>query len=467
MNRRELEELVAQGESTTLELKSTTGQRSEAARTVCAMLGTRGGFVVFGVKPNGTISGQAVGERTLEEVSGELRRIEPPAFPDVETVDWEEGRQVVVVRVPFGGGPYLYDGRPYYRQGRTTGVMPQVEYERRLFERNHGTTRWENQPAVVGLDDLDATEIVRTVEEAIRRGRMEDPGTRDPWLLLQGLRLIEGGKILNAAVVLFARADHLLPRYPQCLLRMARFRGNSLTADFEDNRQEHGNLFDLLQRGQRFLRDHLPIAGRVLPSLFERVDDPLYPPTALREALANALCHRDYGVGSGSVSLAIYDDRLEVKSTGPLPFGQSVEDLRRPHQSRPWNPLVAQTLYRRGVIESWGRGTLKIIDQMEEAGLEPPEFEDRFGEVTVRFRPTRYVPPTRVAHELTDLQRQILETLHRLGPCSLKRIGEDLGVDISRRTLQDNLQFLRNTDLADLLGSKGGSARWSLKGVPR
>jgi ATP-dependent DNA helicase RecG len=172
---------------------------------------------------------------------------------------------------------------------------------------------------------------------------------------------LEGDRILNAAVVLFARSDVLLPRYSQCLVRMARFRGISPLADFEDNRQEYGNIFDLLQRGQRFLRDHLPVAGRVVPDLFERVDDPLYPPAALREALANALCHRDYSAGGGSVSLAIFDDRLEIASTGPLPFGQIVEELRRPHPSRPWNPLVAGVLHRRGVIESWGRGTLKSL----------------------------------------------------------------------------------------------------------
>ncbi|MDX2239051.1 MAG: hypothetical protein NW224_00030 [Leptolyngbyaceae cyanobacterium bins.302] len=87
---------------------------------------------------------------------------------------------------------------------------------------------------------------------------------------------------------------------------MARFRGKDRT-EFIDNRQEVGHTFELLQRAQRFLRDHLPIAGRVEPALFERIDDPLYPPDALREALANALCHRDYGIPGGSISIGIYD----------------------------------------------------------------------------------------------------------------------------------------------------------------
>jgi len=152
---------------------------------------------------------------------------------------------------------------------------------------------------------------------------------------LLGLNLIRDGQLLNAAVVLFGQTKHLLPNYPQCLVRMARFRGITKT-EFSDNRQEFGSAFDLFVRSQRFLRDHLPIAGRILPNVFERVDDPLYPMAALREALANALCHRDYSAGGGAVSIAIYDDRLEISSTGILPFWS--------HNGRPTSPTPVAPL---------------------------------------------------------------------------------------------------------------------------
>src|SRR5205807_719288 len=106
------------------------------------------------------------------------------------------------------------------------------------------------------------------------------------------------------------RTERVSRDYPQCLLRVARFRGTDRT-EFLDNRQFSGHAFRLLLHAERFLRENLPVAGRVSPGLFERVDDPLYPPTALREALANAICHRDYSIGGGSVAAAIYDDRLE------------------------------------------------------------------------------------------------------------------------------------------------------------
>ena len=331
MNLRELRTIVSGGESDQVEFKRSTGQRTEGAKAVCGMLNGRGGFLIFGVDDRGEISGQQVAASTLEEVVRELRRIEPQPLLNPERVPLENGREVVVIPVPAGGtGPFTYDGRPYVRQGPVTAVMSQEEYRRLLLEQMHPVSRWETQAAQgIGIEDLDHAEITRTIDEAIRRQRMGEPGTREPEALLRGLGLIRNGQILNAAVVLFGRADRLLPDYSQCLLRLARFRGTDKT-EFIDNRQEIGNAFELLQRAQRFLRDHLPVAGRIVPSVFERIDDPLYPPAALREALANALCHRDYGLVGGSVGVAIYDDRLEIASTGGLHFGLTPEDLTRP-----------------------------------------------------------------------------------------------------------------------------------------
>ncbi len=270
--------------------------------------------------------------------------------------------------------------------------------------------------------------------------------------------------MLNAAVVLFAKAEKLLPHYPQCGLRLARFRGLDKT-EFIDNRQEHGNAFELLTRAQRFMRDHLPIAGRIVPHLFERIDDPLYPPLALREAIANAICHRDYSIGGGAISIAIYDDRLEISSTGVLPFDLKPEDLLRPHRSRPWNPLIAQAFYRRGIIEQWGRGTLKIKEWNEQAGIVPPEFVVESGEVVVRFRPTRYVAPTRVSTNLSELQRELLQALAQTGPASLAGLRPIINAQVSDRTIQANLAILRLLGLVDSMG-RGAGARWTLKGIP-
>ena len=161
--------LVASGESETLEFKETTGTRREAAQTVCAFLNQRGGQVLFGVTPAGLLVGQQVGERTIEELSAELQRIDPPAFPAVERVRLDGGREVIVVAAGSGASrPYTYRAAAYRRVGNTTMPMSSDEYNRMLFERVHSERRWENQPAEGwSIDDLDGAEIRRTVAEAV------------------------------------------------------------------------------------------------------------------------------------------------------------------------------------------------------------------------------------------------------------------------------------------------------------
>ena len=418
MTLEQLTTLVASRESETLEFKGTTGTRREAAKTMCAMLNHSGGYVLFGVSPDGDVVGQQVSDRTIEEVSAEIQRIDPPAFPEVNRVPVAGDRELVVVRVNRGSArPYMYQGVAYRRVGNTTLALSSDEYNRMLFERMHSERRWENQPATGwSIDDLDVSEIRRTVAEAVRRGRLEDPGTQDPIELLRGLGLYRDGILWRAAVVLFGKAERIEFEMPQCLLRVARFRGVD-RSDFLDNRQFHGNAFALLANAERFLRETLPIAGRFESGRFDRIDEPLYPPLATRESLANALCHRDYSIGGGSVGVAVYDDRLEVTSSGTLHFGLTPAKLFEPHESAPWNPLIARTFYRRGIIEEWGRGTLKMAELTTSAGLPRPEIEDAGGCVRVRFRPAALTLTERV--KVTDEVRVAISRL----PCCNRSSG--------------------------------------------
>jgi ATP-dependent DNA helicase RecG len=455
---------VRGGESDILELKQSTAERREAVRTICAMLNHRGGRVVFGVKPDGQIVGQMVSERTVEEVAQELSQIEPPVFPSIERVDVTAKHQLIVVAVPPGSGqPYSYRGHAYQRVGNTSPQLSRAEYNRILLERLHSDQRWENQPATGWqMADLDGAEITRTLEEAIRRGRTDDPGIRDPAEILRGLGLMKHDVLLRAAVVLFGRMERIEQELPQGLLRVARFRGTDKT-EFLDNRQFYGNTFELLLKAERFLRENLPVAGRIQPKIFERVDDPLYPPVALREALANAFCHRDYSIGGGSVSLGIYDDRLEITSTGTLHFGLTPQALYQPHESLPWNPLIARVLYRRGVIEAWGRGTLKMEELTVRAGLPSPEIEEAGGCVVVRFRPSRYVPPSRVAQNVTPRQQHVLALLaQKPGGMALREITIALNVQDAPWTIREDLAALKTLGLVTTSGW-GRGARWKLE----
>lgn len=461
-----LRDWVRRGESETQEFKirTSSGCLREGAATLCGMLNTRGGRVLFGVDAEGRIVGQDTSDQTLEKVAAEIARIDPAASAEVDRVPvGDAGREAITITVRRSHRrPHAYKGTAYKRVGSTTVALGREEYNQMLFEAYHATQRWETEIASGwSVDDLDAAEIARTLDEAVRRGRLDEPGTRNPTEMLRGLGLMIGDNISRASIVLFARPERLVASYSQCRVRLARFRGTDKT-EFIDNRQFHGNAFLLLTRADQFLRNHLPVAGRIVSGVFERSDDPIYPPVALREALANAVCHRDYSIGGGSIGIAIYDDRLEITSSGELHFGLTVEDLYRPHDSLPWNPLIADVFYKRGIIETWGRGTLKMAQLTEEAGLPRPEFEESPGALLVRFRPSIYLPPRRVGRDLTDRQQDLLRVLAVGGKMPLQRIIDSLGKPAERRSIQTDLHFLRSLELVENSGF-GRGARWFLR----
>ena len=238
---RDLEELIAAGESETLELKRSTGQLNPAGQALCAFLNSQGGKVVIGAIDDGKVVGQIVSDKTRREIATMLGRFEPPAPVDVEHIDLPGGSKQVIVleaRPPGDGCPFTFDGRAYQRVQSTTSVMPQDRYEKMLLERAHARRRWENQPAVdVNIEDLDHEEILRTREAAIQQRRISASTSTDAGDILDRLGLRRDGVITQAAQILYG--TRFLPDYPQGMLKMGRFRGTKITGDILDNRQEH------------------------------------------------------------------------------------------------------------------------------------------------------------------------------------------------------------------------------------
>ncbi len=148
-------------------------------------------------------------------------------------------------------------------------------------------------------------------------------------------------------------------------------------------------------------------------------------------------------------------------STGLLPSGITVADLKRKHLSVLRNPLIAGVFYRRGLIEQWGRGTEKIVDWCVAAGQPEPEFEEQAGGVVVRFRPSGYHPPLRISHDLTDRQRRILLMLSDGRERRFQEIYVQIDNPPSDRTVRQDLNLLRQWGLVNSSGH-GGSARWWL-----
>ena len=205
-----------------------------------------------------------------------------------------------------------------------------------------------------------------------------------------------------------------LPDYPQCELRMARFRGTDKT-EFLDQRHVRGAAFKLLEEAQLFCQRHFPLPGKIVPGKLQRVDTPLIPPDAMREILVNAFIHRDYSIAGGAISLAIFDDRVEVWSAGTYPTGITPDMLTRQHLSVLRNPIIADIFHRGGLIEQWGRGTNRVVEMCRKAGIASPVFQENgpFAVVTFRVRvgETAQVAPQvtpQVAQQVTPQVEAIL-----------------------------------------------------------
>lgn len=384
MNLTELENLVGEGEGARVEFKETTGQRVEACRTLCAFLNGQGGTVVFGVTRKGRVTGQLMADTTKRDLFEAFQAFEPAADIEVSYLSVDATHAAIVCRVERGNcRPYVYDGRPYRRVQSSTTTMGQEEYERMLRERGGFRSDWELQEnSRLTIGEIDLEEVKKTARMAVQVGRLDSEiDVDDAVLLLKKFKVMRGERLLNAAAVLFGNES--MVDYPQCAVKMARFKGTGKN-EFGDERREEGNIFALLSAATQFCFKHLNLSAKVIPSQVERVEHLEIPPEALREAILNALVHRQYSK-KGAVSLAIYDDRLEVTSPGGFPPGKTVEQITTEHESEPRNERIAHVLYLRKTIETWGRGFDRIRSECAKGGVPPPTVVEKDGYVRLTF----------------------------------------------------------------------------------
>ena len=222
---------------------------------------------------------------------------------------------------------------------------------------------------------MDHDEIRKTIDEGIHKNRISPEATNySVEQILKNLKLIKENKLTNAAVVLFAKDSEKI--FSRCEIKMARFRGRDKLEGFIDNQWERGNAFQLIALAHHFTSRHLPIASFFEAGKIQRIDQPAVPQLALREALTNAFCHRDYSVKSATTSLAIYDDRLELWNPGCLLPELKIAQLKEPHNSYQRNELIAHVFYKRGWIEKWGTGTTRMVEYCTTNRTPEPEFSD-------------------------------------------------------------------------------------------
>lgn len=227
------------------------------------------------------------------------------------------------------------------------------------------------------LDDLDHEEILQTRQAAIERRRISASTSTEVGDILDRLGLRVDGKITQAAQMLYG--TRFLPDYPQGQLKLGRFRGTKITGDILDNKQEHMHAFAMVREAIAWLDRTLPLAAHFPKGSVFREDRQPVPAEALREVILNAVMHRDYSRASSYVAIAVFDDRIEVRSVGDFPTGISAAMLSGDHPSILRNPLIAGAFHRTGAVEVWGRGTNRVIEACRVSGVEPPEFSEQAG----------------------------------------------------------------------------------------
>lgn len=461
----QLKSLVKKGESETLEFKKTTANLSSGMATVCAFLNSdHGGMLIFGVKDDGQLVGQIVTDKTLKDIAADLKKIEPHPKIDVKYIPVAGERQAILFTVnPSENAPYTYDGRFYARNQSTTERMTKEEHV--YLHNKNNPALWESLTNnACRLIDLDRNRIKEVVRMAVEVGRLpENAISATIPDILKKFKLIVNEKITNAAVILFCKNED--KQFFQSNIKLARFNGVDKTS-FIDAKTFTGNAFDLYDKSMVFLSSNLPIAARIEEGNSNRIENPAIPFKVLREALTNALVHRDYSHAGGSVAVAIYDDRINITNIGSLPKGVQLNQLSKEHPSIKRNPLIAHVFYLCGKIEGWGRGTLDMIQDCKKAGNPPPKYEEIGGSfsLTLTFKePLRAIitkEPKKINLKLTDRQKEIVHILQE-GPLKIPQIKELMSKVLTDRIMQVELAKLKAMGLIESKG-KTKATTWYL-----
>ncbi len=360
---------------------------------LAAFANSRGGTLWIGVKDNG----DPVDPRGWPDagVAGKMEAIinkivsrlgVHPASVTIETV---KGQSVLAIQMKCAPSPVSLGGHYWRRVGNTSRRIPAEDLQRFLLERTG--TAWDGLPCEEGLAALSEQAFARF--KAMAKHRLPAISSDDsPERVLDNLELrTQEGRLRRAAVMLLGRDRAPQRLQPTAFVKMGRFK-DSIT--ILDDKEFAGNLFEQLDAAMKQFRQYLQVRYEFRKEMgdlsgleaMQRIEIWDYPLDALREAVANALLHRDY-TDLSSVMIRVYDDRVLISSPGLLPAGVTLTDLTTdPHRSRPRNPLLAQAFFFAEIVERWGTGTTRMARLCAEQGLPAPEFAEVSGEVWVTFR---------------------------------------------------------------------------------
>jgi len=433
-------------------METETEERKEAwsedcMKALAALANTLGGTLWIGIRDDGSVIGWDINGKQQETISNQIvnsLHIHPASI----SVEQKDDKPVLAIRMHRAAAPVALRGRYYRRVGNSSRELPAEELPRFLLERTGQT--WDALPAEEGVEGMAA----KTVEDfkVLASERLPEVAPSDTLEAILGkLKLtLSGKRVKRAAHLLFGNDPQRL--IPTAQVQIGRFKDEETILD--DKRVE-GNLFQQIAQVEQLLRNYFFIryefpsgrGGRSGVEAMQREEVWEFPYKAVREALINALIHRDY-TSTGRVQIRVYDDRMVISNPGGLPAGLMVSDLLlEPYDSLPRNPILAQICYYAKLVEQWGSGTIRMRNACRAQGLPDPIFQSTATAFAVTLRKDDLSDERLRQRGLSARQIEIIHYVRRNGGISNSEHRALTGA--ARRTAARDLEHLHNIGLLE------------------
>jgi ATP-dependent DNA helicase RecG len=452
--------LIQERESETLEFKSSNSRINEIVETVAALANGSGGKVVIGISQNSEILGVRIGKDTIEQLANKIRNnTDPQIYPNISVEEIEKRSLILVQVMESMDKPVTAFGKAFKRVGSSTHSMSKNEYERLVVEKHKEKLRFDSAICEgASLDDIDK----RKVRWFLKKARKERNFNVDPDIplkkALKRLKLLRKEGLATVAILLFGKDPQKF--FLQSEIRCARFKGTESVKPFTDMKVFDGNIIDQVDKAISFVLNHIYLAVWLVPGQAAREEKYEYPPEAIREAIVNAICHRDYR-STANIQIRIFDDRIEIWNPGRLPEGWTVEKLKREHESIPRNRLIAEHFFLIKFIEKWGTGTNDMIQECISWELPEPEFEFTGTSLVVTFWKSKLTEEYLNSLGLNERQTKAVMYVKEQGKITNKEYQEL--TKVSKATATRELSDIVEKKILEQSGVRGKGTYYKLK----
>ncbi len=420
--------------------------RDEYLKWICGFANAYGGTIFIGKDDTGKVVDLKDAKKLLEEIPNKVRdTLGILVDVNLHQIKKEQFIEIFVEQYPY---PVNYKGQYHYRSGSTKQELKGVALDKFLLQKKG--KRWDGVPIPnVSLNDLKHETFEFFRKRALRSQRIDEDGLVDSnEHLLENLQLKENKYLKRASILLF----HPNPEkfVTGAFVKIGYFESDS---DLRFQDEIHGNLFEQIEKTTELLFTKY-IKALISYEGINRIETYEYPKEAIREALLNAIAHKDYS-GGVPIQISVYKDKLMIWNEGQLPENWTVKNLLEKHASRPYNPDIANALFRSGFIESWGRGTIKIINECKKAGIPEPIFTYDSSDISVEFRKDFYNEKHLQSLDLNERQVKAVLFVKKKGRITNKEYQE-INNTTDRTALRD-LEILIELNIIKRKGQKKGA----------